>query len=559
MEDSAYSLTAAAKKPLASYFPSPDDWRCQVIYQIITDRFNNGDPSNDNAHPRGLVNPANGEAIHGGDFRGVEKQLPYLEALGVTAIWISPFMLNSHGQYHGYCTFDFGRIDPHWGTLEDLRSLIDAAHERGIRVFFDVICNHMSNLIEPNSDGPAAWKAPPQTYTLRWRWSSLRYPPPFDSLDLFHAHGPIDWNAPQSVILGELYNLDDLKTELPQVREYLTQAIKNLITATDCDGFRVDTTKHVEPEFWRHWCREVKAHAASLGKKNFLIFGEVWEYDIAKLNRYLVDENGERIYDSLLDFPGMRVMLDVFAKNAAGTIELKNYYEQAQRELQPHTYDRMVRFLDNHDGKRFLTAAAESQPDLRKRHGRLKLALTYLLTSGAVPVLYYGTEQGFEGGTGDWSSSREDMFDGDFEFGPSEGDNFNSETELFRFTQKLLRTRAGYKALQVGDMKWLATNKEPGVLAYLRSEGHSGVLVVINTSEVTSVEFSSPELFDSTDGTLSSASLRPAEGWLTQWPDRSKPLHLSPQEIAIFELGYKSPGKGPSTSSINAGIVSKSL
>jgi glycosidase len=211
----------------------------------------------------------------------------------------------------------------------------------------------------------------------------------------------------------------------------------------------------------------------------------------------------------------------------------------------------MVRFLDNHDGKRFLTVAAESQPDVGKRHGRLKLALTYMLTSGGVPIIYYGTEQGFEGGTGDWSSSREDMFDGEFEFGPSEGDNFDSQNELFRFTQKLLRTRAGYKALRLGDMKWLATSSdEPGVLAYLRSEGHSGVLIVINTSEVKSVEFSSPELFGSTDGASDGAALRPADGWLTQWPDRSKPLRLSPQEIAIFEVQLRIPEIPPKDSQL---------
>jgi len=104
-------------------------------------------------------------------------------------------------------------------------------------------------------------------------------------------------------------------------------------------------------------------------------------------------------------------------------------------------------------------------------------------------------------------------------------------------------------------MKWLATSRKPGVLAYLRSEGHSGVLIVINTSEVKSVQFSSPELFDSTDGT----SLRPAEGWLTQWPDRSKPLRLGPQEIALFEITYKSPAKAACTKSVKAEVVSKGL
>lgn len=375
---------------------------------------------------------------------------------------------------------------------------------------------------------------------MRWRQPSLRYPPPFDNLDLFRAHGPIDWREPQSFTLGEAFGLDDLKTELPEVREYLTQMAKDLITATNVDGFRVDTVKHVEPEFWRYWCREIKNHAAALGKENFLVFGEVWDYDNAKLNRYLVDEKGKRIFGSLLDFPTMGVMLGVFAKNTAGTIELKNAHERARRELAPHAHDRMVRFIDNHDGKRFLTVASESQPDIRKRHGRLKLALTYLLTSGSVPIIYYGTEQGFEGGTGDFSNSRENMFDGAFEFGPSEGDNFDTKSELFRFTQKLLRTRARYKALQLGDMKWLATSQEPGVLAYLRSKGQNGVLVVMNTSEVASVKFSSPALFDSTDETsVASVELRPAEGWRRQWDDHSKPLRLGPQEIAVFELSYK--------------------
>ncbi len=106
-------------------------WQAQNIYQIITDRFYDGDPSNDNAD--GNYDPAGhrGTSVHGGDFKGIEEKLDYIKSLGATAIWISPVVLNARGEFHGYAGLDFYKVDPHWGTLADLQHMIKAAHARG--------------------------------------------------------------------------------------------------------------------------------------------------------------------------------------------------------------------------------------------------------------------------------------------------------------------------------------------------------------------------------------------------------------------------------------------
>lgn len=128
-------------------------WPRQSIYQIITDRFYDGDPSNDNVD--GNYDPAGhrGTSVHGGDFKGIEDKLDYVKSLGATAIWISPVVLNARGEFHGYAGRDFYKVDPHWGSLGDLQHLVRAAHARGILVIDDIIVNHGGNLIDSADPG----------------------------------------------------------------------------------------------------------------------------------------------------------------------------------------------------------------------------------------------------------------------------------------------------------------------------------------------------------------------------------------------------------------------
>ena len=129
-------------------------WQAQNIYQVITDRFFDGDASNNNAE--GNYSPSSSGSVHGGDFRGIEQKLDYIKALGATAIWISPIVLNGRGQFHGYAARDFYRVAPHWGRLADLQHMIAAAHARGLLVIDDIIVNHGDDLIYSTDSGYAS-------------------------------------------------------------------------------------------------------------------------------------------------------------------------------------------------------------------------------------------------------------------------------------------------------------------------------------------------------------------------------------------------------------------
>src|ERR1041385_1668487 len=162
--------------------PSPQDWRDENIYQIITDRFFDGDPSNNTANPDSTFSPTSSGALHGGDFKGIQQKLDYIKSLGVTAIWISPIVRNTTGQYHGYAGWDFTIVDPHWGTFTDLTNMIAAAHARGIKVILDVVVNHGGDLVYSTSRSySTTFRYPPSGYTMTFRSSSKQFKPPFNT------------------------------------------------------------------------------------------------------------------------------------------------------------------------------------------------------------------------------------------------------------------------------------------------------------------------------------------------------------------------------------------
>src|SRR5580704_2748272 len=167
-------------------------WQSQSIYQIITDRFYNGDTNNDNAE--GTYSPANPTGVHGGDFEGIEQKLDYIKALGATAIWISPIVLNTEGQFHGYSAWNFYEVAPHWGSISNLQQMVQAAHARGLLVIDDIVVNHAGDLV--SSSGSTF--SYPAGYALNYVNSSKTYPTPFNlsaanpSLtNLFHNYGEI--------------------------------------------------------------------------------------------------------------------------------------------------------------------------------------------------------------------------------------------------------------------------------------------------------------------------------------------------------------------------------
>ena len=457
-------------------------WQAQSIYQIITDRFFDGDPSNNNAE--GTYNPSgsSGTSVHGGDFKGIEQKLDYIKALGATAIWISPVVLNANGEFHGYAGRDFYTVAPHWGTVADLRHFIDMAHAKGLLVIDDIVVNHGGDLTYSTDPGWDNFLPPPSGYNLRYRSAAKQFAPPFNTnaanpnlTNLFHNYGRIpDYNTPQHYQLGELSGLDDFRTESDYIRSNMA-AVYEYWISNGFDGFRIDTVKHVEQGFWQTWCPAVHTYAAGRGLPNFFMFGEVYDGSESLCGSYTGTQTpGPFELDSVLDYPLFFMVNSVFAAATGNTRQIEDHYNAVATNYDAAAQMRLVTFLDNHDQPRFLSAGGATT-------NRLKVALAFLYTARGVPCLYYGTEQGFNGTTD--PNDREDMFDGQFEQGPSLGDNFNMTHPLFLWVAQLNNFRRLYAPLQIGSHsnKW-SEPSGPGLFAYARRLPGHEVFVVLNTS-----------------------------------------------------------------------------
>lgn len=465
---------------------SNEFWQAQSIYQIVTDRFYDGDASNNNAE--GTYNPAGntGTSVHGGDFKGLEQKLDYLKALGVTAVWISPIVLNANGEFHGYAGRDFYKVAPHWGTLADLQHMTQAAHDHGILVISDIVVNHGGDLTYSTDSGWSAFKTPPAGYNLKYRNAAKQFAYPFNTnalnpnlTNIFHNNGSIpDYNTAQHVELGELSGLDDFRTESAYVRSNMAEVYKYWIGAAGLDGFRIDTVKHVEMSFWQEWSTNVHAYATAIGKPNFFMFGECYDGSDAKCGSYTGTQGGGPFkLDSVVDYPLYFKMGSVFAAANGNTKQIEDRYNAIAANYDPAAQMRLVTFLDNHDNARFLSIGGATTT-------RLNVALAFLYTSRGVPCLYYGTEQAFNGTTD--PNDREDMFDGLFEQGPSLGDNFNMTHPQFLQVAMLNNFRRLFAPLRTGSHvnQWNDPDS-PGLFAYARRLGTQEVFVVFNTAAST--------------------------------------------------------------------------
>jgi len=488
-------------------------WQAQSIYQIITDRFFDGDTSNNNADNN--YSATGTTSVHGGDFKGAEQKLDYIKALGATAIWISPIVLNGHGQFHGYAARDFYHVDPHWGSLADLQHFVATAHARGLLVIDDIVCNHGDDLIYSTDAGYANFLAPPAGYTLKYS-SSITYAPPFDIYNssynsannaltnLFHNYGGIpDYNTSQHYQLGELDGLDDFRTETTYVRSNMAAIYQYWIQQVGIDGFRIDTVKHIENGFWQSWCPAVHAFAATnSARPNFFMFGEVYDGSESLCGSYTGTESGGTfMLDSVLDYPLYFLVDSVFGSASGATSQIDSHYANIATYYDTNAQSRLVTFLDNHDQPRFLNSSTTN---------RLAVALAFLYTSRGIPCLYYGTEQAFDGPTDPYN--REDMFAGQFKDAGLNGvDSFNETHPLFQLVAKLNNFRRLYPALSLGAYVSQFSNASgPGLFAYSRRLGTQEVFVVFNTG-------SSPQTL-------------PACG-LTYAPDTALVNLLAPNEI----------------------------
>ena len=518
----------------------PED---EILYFLLPDRFENGDTANDRGGLKGDrlatgFDPTAKGFYHGGDLKGLLQRLDYVEALGATAIWVGPIFRNKPVQgpkgqesagYHGYWVTDFTRVDPHLGTDADFKALVDAAHARGIKVYMDIIVNHTADVIQYRECGDCTYRSradypygrkggvggeainhgfagdgiqTPENFARLTRpdyaWTpfvlaaekDVKVPAWLNEPIYYHNRGNSTF-AGESSTMGDFVGLDDVMTEHPRVIAGMIDIFGSWIDRFAIDGFRIDTARHVNPEFWQAFVPAIEARAEAKGIPNFHIFGEVADPDTSALARHTrVDK-----LPAVLDFAFARTVNAVSA-GEVGTDKLAAIFAaDALYEGGEATALRLPTFIGNHDQGRAAYFIRKANPDASASElfARDQLAHAMLLLLRGVPTIYSGDEQGFVG-DGDDQNAREDMFASHVAvyndnqlLGTDRTNavaNFNTDHPLFREIAALSKLRRAHPALTRGRQQLRFAGDKPGLFAVSRFDPVDGgeILIAFNSS-----------------------------------------------------------------------------
>ncbi|MFI2712417.1 pullulanase-type alpha-1,6-glucosidase [Micromonospora sp. NPDC018662] len=493
--------------------------KAEQFYFVLPDRFANGDKRNDTGGLRGDrlatgLDPADKGFYHGGDLKGVIDKMDYIQQMGTTAIWLAPIFKNRPVQgtgadvsagYHGYWITDFTQVDPHFGTNAELKKLVDLAHRRGIKVYLDIIVNHTADVIRYAEDkyGYVDKKTEPyrdaqgrafedRNYADGTRKfpqvnrDSFPYTPTFASPADAKVKVPAWLNAPtmyhnrgdstfagENSEYGDFFGLDDLWTERPEVVRGMTDIYGQWIGKAGVDGFRLDTVKHANLDFWPQFTRGIDAYAAKAGKKDFFMFGEVYSAD-QEIESTYVRQGG---LPATLDFSFQEAARGYTAADGSAKALADVYAKDDLYAARDTDANRLPTFLGSHDMGRIGSFIAAAGGDDATQLRRDQLAHQLMFLTRGQPVVYSGDEQGFTGPGGD-KDARQDMFasrtadylDDDL-IGTTRthaSDQYDTRHPLYRTIAELGRLRAAHPALRDGVQVTRYAADGPGVFAFSR-------------------------------------------------------------------------------------------
>lgn len=508
--------------------PARHDATREQFYFVLPDRFANGDASNDKGGLTGSrlatgYDPTDKGFYQGGDLKGLTKRLDYIKGLGTTSIWMAPIFKNRPVQgtgsdasaaYHGYWISDFTQVDPHFGTNKDLETLISKAHAKGMKVYFDVITNHTADVVDYEeksydylskgafpyltkegepfddadyADGKSGFPAVDTASFPRTPQATknAKVPSWLNDPTMYHNRGDSTF-AGESSTHGDFGGLDDLWTERPEVVSGMEKIYQRWVRDFDIDGFRIDTVKHVNMEFWTQWATALDSYAAKQGRDDFFMFGEVYSADPNVTSPYVTQGR----LDATLDFPfqeaarqyasqggSAKKLAGVFGDDYKYTTDKANAYEQ-------------VTFLGNHDMGRIGYFLNQDNPkatdaELLKKD---KLANELMFLSRGNPVVYYGDEQGFTGAGGDkdarqtlFASKTADYLDDD-QIGTDRthaSDAYDTGAPLYKQISALAKLRKANPALADGVQTERHAADGAGVYAFSRTDARTGVEYVV--------------------------------------------------------------------------------
>ncbi|MFP8889235.1 alpha amylase N-terminal ig-like domain-containing protein [Natrialbaceae archaeon A-CW2] len=396
----------------------PPEWANDaVFYQIFPERFANGNPDLDPEGVEEWGEQPKRDNFFGGDLQGIIDNLEYIDDLGVTALYLTPVFESTSN--HKYNTTDYRTIDPHFGDQETLKTLVDAAHERDIRVMLDAVFNHCGRQFEPFQD-------------------VLEHGEDSEYADWFHIREfPIEFEPKPSydAFAFEPY-MPKLNTENPEVKSYLLEVATHWIEVADIDGWRLDVANEVDHQFWREMRQAVTAI-----KPEAYILGEIWHDSSAWLR-------GDQ-FDSVMNYPFSYTAYDFLATDEidASTFAEKNTRFQVRYPEQVNEV--LFNLLSSHDTPRMLHRCDGDEQ-------RLRLAFFLQLTSPGTPCIYYGDEIGMTGGQD--PDCRRTMI----------WDETKQNRDLRAFVSQLVQLRHDHRALRRGRVRFVQEACTEALLVYQR-------------------------------------------------------------------------------------------
>ncbi|KAF2023956.1 glycoside hydrolase [Setomelanomma holmii] len=384
-------------------------WKSRSIYFALTDRVARSSSDTGGSACGDLGNYC------GGTFKGLESKLDYIKGLGFDAIWITPVVANSAGGYHGYWAQDLYSVNSNYGTAADLKSLVSTAHTKGIYVMVDVVANHMgfANIADNR-------------------------PVPLNQASSYHTDCDIDYNNQTSVEVCRIANLPDIDQTASNVTAVLNTWISWLVKEYSFDGVRIDTVKHVSKDFWPGFSSAAGVYT----------IGEVFDGDPAYLAPYA------KLMGGLLNY-AIYYPMNRFYQQTGSSQDLVDMIDTISSSFPDPTA--LGTFLDNHDNPRWLNAKNDQT--------LLKNALAFVILSRGIPIVYYGTEQGYSGGAD--PANREDLW----------RSSFSTSTDLYQAIKKLTAARVSAGGLAGNDHThvYVASN----AYAWSRAGGN---LVILTTN-----------------------------------------------------------------------------
>jgi alpha-amylase len=451
------SPAGGSPSPLPS---STDTWLAQVIYLVMPDRFQNGDPANDNAGTPNCFDPSDPSKWHGGDIAGLRQRIPYLHDLGVTAVWITPQykQVPDRCGYHGYwadfTSPDDGAVEPKMGTPAELSGLANDLHAAGIRLVLDMVVNHSGIGARVVTEQPT-WFHDPATC---------------EGLGAKAVYCPIGGKP-----------LPDFAQENPAVASYLSAMSAGWVTRFGIDGIRMDTVKHVLPAYWASsWFPAIRAARPGL----FVVGEDFDQSSPAGLDAYL-----KVGFDSLFDYPRYPAIVSTFAKG--GSVDaLANAVAQAIATYGFARAIQMVSFVDNHDNPRLTSQFPAGTTDADVT-ARFRLALGAIFTLPGIPQVMWGDEVAMLGGKD--PDNRRDMpawaWSAETRAGSHAGMAAGDGEAGYTFLRSLIAIRRAHPALQRGSYaeEWRQSGGTANVLAFHRGAANDHVIAVINVGGAASV------------------------------------------------------------------------